>query len=193
VINKLLVKKILEQCTSFDWSLQGFGMLRLYLDDEVRLHVWDSRYRVENVSIIHTHPWNFESFIIAGVMTNRMYAEHPNAMNENNFSHYRQKILTGENAKGVEPIEPCLLVPSANDTYTEGNRYFQDMQIAHESAYHDGTVSIVSRSNRTENDHAYTYWDKDSGIKGWVSAAPRKATEEEVVDICSYSLDRWFY
>ena len=57
------------------WSLQGFGMLRLYLTKEIRLHVWDTAYQVPNVSLLHDHPWDFTSVVIAGCMENRLYSQ----------------------------------------------------------------------------------------------------------------------
>lgn len=74
---KLLVKSILENPTpqTRNWSLQGFGFLRSYLSSELRLHVWDSRYRVKNVSGIHTHPWDFDSYIVAGELHQFRYKE----------------------------------------------------------------------------------------------------------------------
>jgi hypothetical protein len=50
MITKALVKNILEKATSYKWSLQGFGMLRLYLSKDVRMHVWHPDFAVKKVS-----------------------------------------------------------------------------------------------------------------------------------------------
>lgn len=55
-ITKLFVKTILSNPENFKWSIQGLGMLRVYLSDEVRLHIWDSRFKVPGVSPLHNHP-----------------------------------------------------------------------------------------------------------------------------------------
>lgn len=77
---KLLVKAILEKARAYKWSIQGFGMLRLYLSAEVRLHVWDSRFRVPGVTDIHDHSWDFESEVAAGEVLQRRYLVVPNAV-----------------------------------------------------------------------------------------------------------------
>ena len=59
------VRAILRNAHDFDWSLQGFGMFRAYLCDMVRVHVWDSRFRVQGVSDVHDHPYlgQFQYFV----------------------------------------------------------------------------------------------------------------------------------
>src|SRR3954464_13201284 len=63
-----------------EWSLQGLGMLRCYLTEDraIRLHIWDDRYQVEDVSPLHDHPWDFESVIIVGALVNVKYVKVPN-------------------------------------------------------------------------------------------------------------------
>ncbi len=76
-VTQSLALKLLETSAvrpeAFEWSLQGFGMLRLYLSKEVRLHVWDDRYAVKNVTTIHTHPWHFRSTVLFGELTDVLY------------------------------------------------------------------------------------------------------------------------
>ena len=60
------------------WTVQGFGLLRCYPFREtkdVRLHIWNSDLRIEHVSDIHTHPWDFTSHIICGYIHNHLYEE----------------------------------------------------------------------------------------------------------------------
>ena len=49
---RLWVRTLLSKPLGFDWSIQGFGMIRLYLSPNLRLHIWNSRGRVKNVSDI---------------------------------------------------------------------------------------------------------------------------------------------
>src|SRR6266705_1769973 len=85
------VEDILVHCDDYQWSLQGLGMLRLYLDDTHRMHIWDDRYQVYNVSQMHTHPWNFTSTVIVGVVRNIRYVENSQAT-----EFHRQMIHCGE-------------------------------------------------------------------------------------------------
>lgn len=74
---KLLVKQILQASVkepmAFQWSIQGLGMLRLYLSEETRMHVWSSLGRISDVSPLHTHPWSFNSIVVAGKVINKRY------------------------------------------------------------------------------------------------------------------------
>lgn len=190
MVNKLLVKKILENATDYRWSLQGFGMLRLYLADEVRLHVWDKRYQIEDVSIIHTHPWNFRSTVIAGAINNIQYREGI----DHALALWRELIVTGEQATAVTQGGPELVHLENMTTvyYVEGDSYYQPMHVPHKTLYEDGSVTVIERDGRLPNNHAYSYWPQLRGPNGWVSAAPRTATLEEVLDICGNALERWF-
>ena len=64
--SRLLVENILRVPGGFKWQVQGLGMMRLYLSDKVRLHIWDSSLKVVGVSAIHSHPWDMTSTVMAG-------------------------------------------------------------------------------------------------------------------------------
>jgi hypothetical protein len=186
-MNKLLVKKILERATEYDWSLQGFGMLRLYLEPEVRLHVWDHQFRIADVSDIHTHPWNFESTIVAGMLFNTQYYECTYGE-----AFYQGRIVTGEAAEVLEEPRVVRLSPFGRETYANGARYYQHMRVPHVTIAERGTVTIIARDSRQAASEAFSYWPAFRGRDGWVSAAPRTATADEVRRICDNSLQRWF-
>ena len=69
-ITKDIVSFILDHPADDGWTLQGLGMLRLYLTPTLRLHVWDSRYAVEGVSTMHNHSWHFSLYVVAGEIQN---------------------------------------------------------------------------------------------------------------------------
>ena len=58
-----IVKQVMENPFNYEWELQGFGMLRTYIDKDTRLQIWLKDFIVPGVTDIHTHPWDFESFI----------------------------------------------------------------------------------------------------------------------------------
>lgn len=181
-ITKSLVKKILESPYDLEWSIQGLGMLRLYLDDERRLHIWDDRYSVENVSVMHTHPWHFKSTVIAGVVHNTRFVEHPDYQR-----YYKQKIFCGEGGGLVGESTRVGLMPSSKETYNERESYYEQAHEVHISSPRRGTVTIVKREFLDDADHAFVYWT----VGDWVSAEPRKATRDEIKDITEYSLKKW--
>jgi hypothetical protein len=199
---KLLVKAILEKATNFEWSIQGFGMLRLYLSSEVRLHVWDDRYKVPNVSTIHDHPWHFHSYVVAGKLENQRFALMQGAaMNVFPLREPEYRVMTMGTircgvggglvkacAMGAE--EPVVLYAVHREgPYTAMDSYNQRDKEIHESTPERGTVTIVERIFKTDTEHARVFWPRG---EQWVSAEPRKATQEEILDITRYSLERWF-
>jgi len=184
-MNKLLVKAILQKAQSFNWSLQGFGMLRLYLSQEVRLHVWDSRYAVPGVSVIHTHPWDFLSQVVAGKVGNILF----NESETKGMPFHKQVIQCGPGGGLCGMPTDVLLHPAYEELYIEGQSYTQNAQEIHASRPADGTVTILTRTFREDTEHAAVYWP--AGTE-WGSAEPRPATPEEVAAITGNALSRWF-
>ncbi len=187
-INKALVRHILEHSPNYYWTLQGLGMLRLYLSggaQRLRLHVWDSRFAVPGVSVIHNHPWDFTSYIIAGRLENHLFDPHPFYGKQ----YVCQSIKCGEGGglEGRSFIKRMRVSPPM--TYLEGNHYYQVAQQVHASVPQDGTVTVIERVFGGDQDHAQVFWEP--GLE-WVSAEPRPATEEEVRKICLNAIEKWF-
>lgn len=182
---KLTIQAILKNPLGFDWTLQGFGMLRLYLTPAVRLHVWSADAKVPEVSELHDHPWSFSSLIIAGRLVNTRYAKIPHATP--NFME--QTILCGEGGGLRGSPSPVYLSAQPSELYLEGDSYFQSAPEIHRSAPEDGTVTLIERRFEWDRDHACVYWRKG---EEWVSAEPRPATPDEVLRITRNSLDKWF-
>jgi hypothetical protein len=182
---KLLVKQILDHPTPRPWGLQGFGMLRLYLSPEIRLHVWDNRFAVPGVSTIHNHPWAFESYIVAGVVRQRRYVETP-AGEPFNVS----VILAGPGGGLKSQPQSINLHPKTLEIYNEGDTYTQDADEIHWSMPEDGAVTLVTRRFvKADRDHARVFWPQG---QEWVSAEPRPATPQEINEITGYALQKWF-
>lgn len=168
------------------WTVQGLGMMRLYLSPELRLHIWDSALRVPNVSAIHTHPWDFTSYVIAGRLVNQLYGVACGV-----FTHTAMELKC--EAGGCLIGEPwdVLLEPWVRTALAEGQRYYEVADLIHESIPEDGTVTLVYRlfDPRRNPDTARVYWPIGTE---WVSAEPRPATQTEVGQVITRSLARWF-
>lgn len=180
--------EILKNPFNYEWEVQGFGMMRTYIAENTRLQIWNSDLVVENVTDIHTHPWDFYSTILQGKIINIKYKECAK-------SYYKAKkysrclIETGENAY-VKEAKEVYLRKSGRYTY-EYNRkdckeytdiYTHKKHIPHKIKFVDGTITVLTKINISENIHdrklAYSYV-KDG--MDWVSAVPRPATKEEIV------------
>jgi hypothetical protein len=181
---KQLVKKILENATSYEWSLQGLGMLRLYLSQEVRLHVWDCDFMFPKASTMHTHPWHFSSLIVAGELKQMRYVE-----DKEGDSFNVATIQCGEGGCLVTEPETIKLAARPMEYYREGQTYSELAEEIHESFPTRGTVTLVTRTFTEDRDHAKVYWPKGHV---WGSAEPRPATQGEVYAITSHALSRWF-
>jgi hypothetical protein len=191
-----LTQSILEHPHEREWSLQGLGMLRTYLDPEktVRLHVWTEAGANEGVSELHTHPWDFSSVVIAGEVLNQRFArkgEVPASAPANIGAQkwQQQTIRCGEGGGLEGDPEEILLFALKAEHYPSGTRYRQSACEIHRSKPADGTVSIITRTFGADTEHAYVYFPVG---QEWVSAEPRAATFDEVGRICKNALEKWF-
>lgn len=181
----VLVRDALEFPDRRTWTMQGLGMLRTYLQDDVRLHVWDPA-RGNGASPVHTHPWDFVSYVVAGRLTNIRYSED---VLGRGLPHFRRTIRPGEQLEVIGADELVGLRRLSEDVVRERGWYFQDASEIHESRPDPGTVTLIKRHRRNLPDTARTYYPLG---QQWSSGEPRAATPEEVRDICRLALQRWF-
>jgi len=175
-------KKILDKYEDYQWSVQGFGMLRAYLDPEqiFRIHVWiPSVLRVDQVSDLHDHPWDFQSKVVWGELINRRYEVKPNPLGV----HRRQLMQPGVGAKLIGDPQPCDLLQVQEETYFTGGFYSQKADEIHRTEVPTTAISIIKRRFRKTRERAYTF---HQGGRPWVSAKPRPSNHEEVKKLLTY-------
>ena len=173
-----IVKNVMENPFNYEWELQGFGMLRTYIDKDTRLQIWLKDFIVPNVTDIHTHPWDFQSFIYQGQITNYIFKEHEyhEPPFDSWYEYNRCLILTGEHAY-VKEKEKVLLYGYGTYSFTKGDTYFHGKNIPHRIDFVDGTITILTKQNIQKDNLAYSYVPNGGE---WVSAAPKIATNKEV-------------
>src|SRR5439155_399501 len=140
-VTKALVKQILERPLVHSWSQQGLGMLRVYLSREIRMHVWadEAVYRPKP-DTLHTHPWDFTSYVVAGGITNLRYRTIPLTPN------YTMRTIKCGAGGGLEPGETRVHLAATDvETFISGQFYSQLAEEIHESIPADGTVTIIER------------------------------------------------
>ena len=181
---KPLVAALIARSLVTDWSLQGLGMFRMYLSKKIRLHVWaPSKFAVENVSTIHTHPWDFTSTVIAGAITDVLYGEDVAEalfvarMTGQKPTHNKQQIVCGPGGGIFGDSQTTNLFVRGRTAFKERQYYQRRANEVHESRPTDGTVTIIEREFHDDSEHAYVYFPFG---KEWVSAEPRPATTDEV-------------
>lgn len=197
-----MVLNILQNWNNYTWTLQGLGMLRTYVSRGVRLHVWNSKFRVPDVTQIHDHPWHFESLVVSGRIVNTRYQVEPcshtlaqieRAGMRQPFVKARIKCGAGSGEKSsddlrsrgelvwLQPVEPPM-------TYEAGRSYMQTAKEVHHTSYDDGTVTLVHREFTQDPEHAHVFFRAD---QSWVSAEPRVAGPDEISAIVNRALVRF--
>jgi hypothetical protein len=171
------------------WSLQGFGMLRMYLPGDMRLNILDSRYQYKpKPSMIHDHPWDFTSWVVCGELYNHRYAVGP-AYTEKLWNYYQRTVRPGVDPQHLGQDKIVSLCSSGSEIVRAGNSYFQEFDEVHETEFKDGTITVNSRQRGNRPDTARVFYRVG---EEWISAEPRSATQEEVKDICDNALKLWF-
>lgn len=183
-INRLLIKDAIDHAPDTAWSLQGLGMFRYYFSEHLRLHVWVPALAVPNVSVIHDHPWDFESHVIAGSIKNSTYRVYSNPA-----SHFMaQKIKCGVGTHTTSAPYPIGLEAHTPTIYKAGNSYKMVGSQLHKSIVPPtGAITLVERFfTKTDKEHATVCYLKEIG---WVSAEPRQATASELATMRALAKD----
>lgn len=182
------VQTILHDPFNMPWSVQGFGMLRTYFgaDKKYRLNLWDSSLAVDHVSILHTHPWHFTSWIMSGVFKNiRYYEARPGS---GDLTHDWMVIKTGEGGGADGERGSSRLLAGETELYLPGDTYMQSAEEIHASFYEDGTVTLNDRTRIGDGEHARVFWPHG---EQWVDAEPRAANADEIKAVIGRALERW--
>lgn len=202
---RLLVETVLKSPYDLKWSVQGLGMIRTYLNDAVRLHIWISDFKIPGVSPIHDHPWHLYSQVIAGVYRQRRYTildkdffGQPITEDNSTFRAGRDAglielfntatIKCGEGAFKTEDSKKVCVECAVEEEYRAGSNYMQYKDEIHESFPLDGTITIVTRTFTPDREHARIFWRGDGD---WVDAAPRTATPAEIKLATQKALSWW--
>jgi hypothetical protein len=164
-----------------NWTMQGFGFLRLRIASHVRLHVWDSRLRQPGVSDIHDHTqWAFTSLVISGSLVNIRYT-----IGEAGEPFNQATLNCGIGGGMVDGSTKRVgLIAGQPELYLPGMTYRQEPDEVHRTMPADGTVTLVTQERR-DVDTARVFWPVGGE---WGDAIPRQATYEEVDAVGGFAL-----
>lgn len=188
---KILTAAILDNAQHQKWSVQGFGVLRLYIRDIGRLHIWDSALRYPGVSLTHNHSWDLKSQVIAGVLENTRFTESIGGLVSGEMMprwkpYWKQRLLTGYKSKMVSEPTLVALLDHEPEVYVPGDTYHQRASEIHVTNAVDGTITLMERREDVDG-HADVYWPQDCT---WGTAIPRRATEAEIEATVAKALSR---
>jgi hypothetical protein len=176
---RLAVTAILDNATAYEWSVQGFGMLRLYIRDIGRLHIWDSSLRYPDVSMVHNHSWDLRSTVVSGRLVNTRFWQH-----KAGAPHQGKRLITGYQTRDVQDLGVVLLRAQTPEIYIPGDVYHQRASEIHRTDAEDGTITLMERKE-DEQGQADVYWH--AGTE-WGTAKPRPATRDEIVEVSQRAL-----
>ena len=179
-LSKGPVLTMLQHAEDFPWRMQDIGLMSLRLDDrrEHRLHVWDPSYWVGE-PLIHDHPYDFTSTIIAGEMTNTRYEE-----DRAGVEYVRFRFSPG--AEGDRRSDAVRLSSTATK-FIGGTRYRQLAHELHANWQQPGTVTAIRC--RWVGTPELTVCVRNAG--SWRSGQGRDATREERKAFTAKALE-WF-
>ncbi len=156
-----------------DWSVQGFGFMRLYIRKIGRLHIWNSALRYPDVSIIHNHSWDLRSTVVSGCLVNTRYE--PNDVAGDLF--LGRKLVTGYHSHFTDNEEYITrLLPLPRERYWPGDIYKQSAHEIHCTDARDGSITLMERHEDVDGE-ATVYWPYGTT---WGDAKPRKASTIEI-------------
>jgi hypothetical protein len=180
-LDKVLVRNIFDHAHDYGWMIQDLGLLGLRLDEqrEFRLHVWAPGSSIGE-PVIHDHPFDFVSRIVAGEMTNTRYDEDPSGA-----KYLRERYSPGNEDQRTADIVQLV---GKVEIYRQGDEYVQLADELHDSRQLPGTVTIIRRRALREVKELTVCRSEDAP---WVSGVSRPATFEEIKDITSQALT-WF-
>lgn len=186
---RLLTRKVLENAGAFEWELKGLGLIRTYLSDDLKIHVWDSRFKVPNVSMMHEHPWSFESTIVAGRLEQFRFDRHSVACTCGCEPYNYSLVTCGPGGCLQTNAELTRLRRGPLEVYGPGSKYIQETDEVHHSLPVDGTVTLVRRLFYKPERAAHVYWPDG---EEWVSSEPRRAKPYEAIDAAQGAIKQWF-
>lgn len=211
IISPAHLRSILSRPTDYRWRAHGIGMLRLNLSPDStdwRINLWHPRLLNDGISTMHTHPWAFDSYILAGELTNKRFtrlSDKPAGLTINPpgqaprmpwrypmEQYWEGRIPCGAHAPqdhefGIEG-EPCKvwLQEERPEVYTHGAQYRQAPEEIHDTRAEPGTITIMHRTYYDPSGRASVFWPVGSP---WGDAT-RETTEEDILVTCAAALEQ---
>jgi hypothetical protein len=126
----------LEHAEVQPWKVQDAGLLGLWLGPSrrYRLHVWEPGSSLGD-GVIHDHPLDFTSTVIAGEITNTRYEKDP-AGDE----FVRERYAPGDEANRRTD---SVRLSGTSTTFGPGESYSQAARELHSSSQVPGTVTVL--------------------------------------------------
>lgn len=200
IISPDSLRAILGNPLQYRWRAHGIGMLRMYFkpgSEDWRLNLWHPRLLNDGITTMHTHPWAFDSYIIAGALTNTRfmrYAPPPSRVPYHDYAkaYHEGVIPCGAHAPkdpefGIEgEPQKVWLVEQRPEVYRHGAQYRQAPEEIHDTRAEPGTITVMHRTYYEPSGRASVFWPFDTP---WGDAS-RGTSEEDILVTCAAALEQ---
>lgn len=182
-------RKMLDNPFAYEWSIQGFGMLRCYLSNATRLHIWSKAH--QKTSNIHDHPWDFTSIVLSGQIVDTNYIVTRHGMAEHlteQPTHAMRTISCGPGGCPHDDVVGVTLLETNRTHHKLGAVYSLKHDDLHETKFSSGAVTIINRTFRENTEHARVVVPVGTEFE---FIEPRPATREEVIAFVDQAIGDW--
>lgn len=131
--------------------VHGNGFIQLDLTDRIRLHVWgDPRIpRQATETPVHDHAFGFTSYVLRGVLENKLYTREPISLITPLHQPHRAVARHGEDTR-LEPTGNTVpLWVLASQFVGAGNSYAMRAREIHETIPHGVSLSVIVKDEPT--------------------------------------------
>lgn len=184
-MDRKYLKKILESPLGpkRNWTVTGFGKIGFMFAPNTKIHVWDRSVLDPAIPAIHSHSYDFRSFVVVGKVRNVLFKE-----DDMNGETMNRVIVTSSGQVMDGPVT-SRLIELETDEHAEGDVYSQKFDEVHWSCPDDGTVTVVEWEFGADPQHMRVYW---RGKYPWVDAKAHQAKDADVTRVCKRVLDLWY-
>lgn len=174
------VLSILTHAEDLPWRMVDIGLMGLRLDErhEERLHVWGPGPATGDPPI-HDHPYDFQSTVVVGELTNTRYA--PSAAGE---QYLRLRYSPPDEDRRRRDAVTLVATP---ERLRGGDRYRQLAPELHSSRQEPGTVTLLRCSWHEPRELTVCLRDEAD----WCSGRARPATRAEIAAFTAEALARF--
>ncbi len=155
-----IVREVLEHPGEHRWSVHGIGMMRTYLDDarEWRVNLWHPVLLNPGISTMHTHPWPFDSYVLAGQLKNLRFDRCTKGSVDAELWN-EGKIECGAGFDGLKgPPEIVTLHRREVETYKPNMTYTQLPPEIHDTNAAAGSITVIRRGEMLPGCEASVFW-----------------------------------
>lgn len=186
------IKQIFLDRHDYQWQVQGFGMLRTYLDGpgEPRLQIWDQRLATWSNNAVHDHPWSFESTIFAGTIFNQRFTLFSNLHENGCVTQIKPGTRGGQLSE--RPVHRTNISPLGVEVYGMGETYSQLHREMHLTRYAQSSITLIERTGREAADLANVAWYGEPGDQP-PFVNPYEASDELVAAVVGDALKTWWF